>query len=334
MRLLVLGGTRFLGWAVVDAALKRGWEVTTLTRGESGPPPAGVDARTGDRTTAAGLAALNTGEWDVCIDTSGFVPRHVLASARALDGRVGHYVYVSSISAYPGWPLEPVTADSPVHECPPDAGPDDGDYGTLKAGCERAVQAVFGDASTLVRAGLLVGPHDNTVRLSWWLSRIARGGEVLAGGRPDQPTRFIDVRDLAAWMLHCGAANTSGSYPATAAPGSSTFGGLLTACVGATGSDASISWVEDQFLRDAKVEPWGELPLWIPAAEAPHTWDTDTSAAHDAGLTCRPLEETVADTWAWMREVGPDKAVGTRDGQGLDPAKERAVLTAWHARRN
>ncbi|MCW2505919.1 MAG: NAD-dependent epimerase, partial [Actinomycetia bacterium] len=182
MRLLVLGGTRFLGRAVVDAALARGWQVTTLTRGESGAPPAGVRALTGDRTTAAGLAALDGGEWDVVVDTCGFVPRDVLASARALHGRVDHYVFVSTVSVFAGRPADQITAQSPVHDCEPDAGPEDGDYGQLKAGCERAVASVFGDAATLVRAGILMGPHDNTVRLSWWLARVARGGRVLAPG--------------------------------------------------------------------------------------------------------------------------------------------------------
>jgi len=336
MRLLVLGGTRFLGRAVVDTALAAGWHVTTLTRGESGTPPVPVDARTGDRTTADGLAALDAGEWDVCIDTSGYVPRDVLAGARALDGRVGHYVFVSSISVYPGWPEEATSVDSPQHECKPDAGPDDGDYGTLKAGCERAVEDMFGAASTLIRAGLLVGPHDNTVRLSWWLSRIARGGEVLAGGSPDLPTQFIDVRDLAAWMLHCGQNGVSGPFVSTSLPGSSTFGRMLAAARAVTGSGASITWVDDEHLLDSAVEPWTELPLWTPVDTAPHTWDADSVPARDAGLACRPIEETVADTWAWMREVGVEAAVGTRVsnrvGAGIDAAKERAILDAWHGR--
>jgi 2'-hydroxyisoflavone reductase len=332
MRLLILGGTRFLGRAVVDTALTSGWSVTTLTRGESGAPPPEVDARTGDRTTPEGLAALERGEWDVCIDTSGYVPRDVLAGARALDGRVGHYVFVSTISTYPAWPTDPFDADSPVHECAPDAGPDDGDYGQLKAGCERAVEQVFGAASTMARAGLLVGPHDNTVRLSWWLARFARGGEVLAGGEPDLPTQLIDVRDLAAWMLHSGTDGIGGAFLATALPGSSTYGGMLAACQAATGSGASITWVEDAFLRDAGVEPWTELPLWMPPTEAPSTWTADSSATAAAGLVCRPIAETVEDTWAWMREVGVETALGKRDGHGLDAEKERSILTAWHAK--
>jgi 2'-hydroxyisoflavone reductase len=291
-----------------------------------------VDSRIGDRTTAEGLAALGDSEWDVVVDTSGYVPRDVLASARALHGRAGHYVFVSTISTYPGWPTEPVDAAARQHECAPDAGPADGDYGKLKAGCERAVEQVFGAASTLVRAGLLVGPHDNTIRLSWWLSRLARGGEVLAGGSPDLPTQLIDVRDLAGWMLHCGEQGISGGYVSTALPATSTFGRMLDAGRAVTGGDARITWVDDKHLLDAGVEPWTELPLWIPVDTAPHTWDADSTPAFDAGLRSRPIEETVSDTWAWMTSVGVEAAVGSREGAGIDPAKERAVLDAWHRR--
>jgi len=332
MRLLVLGGTRFLGRAVVDTALAAGWEVTTLTRGQSGEPPPTVDSRIGDRTTSDGLAALGDGEWDVVVDTCGYVPRDVLASARALDGRVGHYVFVSTISTYPGWPAEPVDAATPQHECAPDAGPADGDYGTLKAGCERAVEQAFGAGSTLVRSGLLIGPHDNTIRLSWWLSRLACGGEVLAGGSPDRPTQFIDVRDLASWMLHCGEHRIWGGYVSTALPATSTFGRMLAAARAVTGGDARITWVDDKHLLDADVEPWTELPLWTPVDTFPHTWDADSRPAYEAGLRSRPIEETVSDTWAWMTTVGVERAVGSQEGAGIDPAKERAVLDAWHRR--
>jgi 2'-hydroxyisoflavone reductase len=326
MRLLVLGGTRFLGRAVVDSALALGWQVTTLTRGESGEPPPAVDARHGDRTTPEGLAALGGGEWDVVVDTCGFVPRDVLASARALYDRAAHYVYVSSVSAYPSWPAQVVTGATPTHDCAPDAGPDDGDYGVLKAGCERAVTSVFGEAgSTIARAGLLAGPHDYTVRLPWWLARFARGGEVLAGGDPGQPMQLIDVRDLASWML----LRNPGAFVATSPPGSSTFGGLLASCARVTGSDARVAWVPDGFLTEAKVEPWTELPLWSPPADAPNTWTADSAPARATGLVARPIEETVADTWAWMTEVGVERAVGSRYGHGIDPVKEREVLAAW-----
>jgi nucleoside-diphosphate-sugar epimerase len=333
MRLLVLGGTRFLGRAVVAEALAAGWDVTTLTRGVSGAPPAGVDARTGDRTTEAGLAVLDGGRWDVCVDTSGFVPRDVLAGARRLAGRVGHYVFVSSLSVHPGWPMDPIGPDSPGHDCAADAGPDDGDYGVLKAGCERAVTEVFGAAATLVRSGLLVGPGDNTARLSWWLDRIARGGKVVAPAAPDRPMQLIDVRDLAAWMLRCGSERLAGAYAATAPPGSTTFGELLAYCRQVTGSDAVLRWVDDATLLAAGVEPWGELPLWLPPDQGPNWWNVDTAPAHARGLRCRPLRDTVADTWAVQRVAGmaPPAPRPTAAGSApatLSPEKEAAVLAA------
>ncbi|MCW2504081.1 MAG: orotate phosphoribosyltransferase, partial [Actinomycetia bacterium] len=192
--------------------------------------------------------------------------------------------------------------------------------------------SVFGDAATLVRAGILMGPHDNTVRLSWWLARVARGGRVLAPGDPGDPAQLIDVRDLAAWMLHCGERRIGGAFIATSAPESATFGQLLGECVAATGSDAQVAWVPDEFLIGQGIEPWTELPLWSPKSQAPHTWDIDSSESAAAGLVIRPLAETVADTWAWMRSVGVDAAVGSRPGFGIDPAKESAVLAAWLGR--
>jgi 2'-hydroxyisoflavone reductase len=341
MRLLVLGGTRFLGSAVVAAAVNAGWSVTTLTRGKSGyvPLPPAVDARHGDRATADGLAALDGGEWDVCIDTCGFVPRVVGLGAARLAGRVGHYVFVSSLSAVPSWPDEPVRGTPPRRDCPPDAGPDgsvpggrppgsgeQAGYGDLKAGCERAVEQHFPDSSTQVEAGLIVGPAEDIGRLPYWLHRVARGGEVLAGGRPDQPVQLVDTRDLAAWMLRCGAERTTGRYAATSPPALTTFGDLLAECVRATGSDASVRWVDDEFLLANGVEPWSELPLWMPLGMGPHAWDVDTGPAEAAGLVCRPLGDTVADTWQWLRAHPPPPRSDRIPAVGMAEETEKRVL--------
>ena len=338
MRLLVLGGTRFLGRGVVDAALATGDEVTTLTRGVSGSPPDGVEALHGDRTTTDGRVLLAGRDWDVVVDTSGYVPVVVGAGAKVLADRVGHYVFVSTFNVYPGMPAEPVTADSPVYDCPPDAGRPDGefevaDYGRFKAGCERAVDQYFAGRSTHVRAGLIIGPHDNSARLPWWISRIARGGEVLAPGQPDNPARFVDARDLGAWCVHCGCERITGAFPASGPDGQTTYGALFEAARAATGSDATFTWVPDEFLVEHQVGAWSELPLWSPLAQAPALYDQDTSAALAAGLRCRPIEESVADTAAWIRTLDELPTRPTMLGPvGMDPDREKALLAAWHAR--
>jgi len=326
MRLLVLGGTKLLGSAVVRTALEGGWDVTTLTRGLHGAPPPEVDARLGDRTTADGLDALGDDEWDLCIDTSGYVPRDVRLGARRLAGRVGRYVFVSTVNVYPDWPDKPLDADSPVSDCPLDAGPDDGDYGYLKSGCERAVLESFPDATTINRSGLIFGPRDNIARVSWWVQRVAAGGEVLAPGRPDQPLALIDARDMAQWML--GA--PPGAFIVNSRAGTQTFGSLLSAAREVTGSDATFTWVDDQVLLDAGVEPWTELPLWLPASMAGHAWDLDVAGAYETGLRIRPLVESLADVWEWVREHGlpaPEHAERpTEQEQRLAPAREREIL--------
>lgn len=334
MRLLVLGGTRFLGRGVVDAALATGAEVTTLTRGVSGSPPAGVEAVHGDRTTADGLGALRGREWDVVVDTSGYLPRVVGAAARLLADRVGHYVFVSTLNVYPDWPERPIGAGSARHDCPPDAEPDGdarAEYGRLKAGCERAVDQYFAGRSTHVRAGLIVGPHDDVGRLPWWIARIARGGEVLAPGAPERALRLVDARDLAAWCVECGRAGHGGGFPATGPAGQTSYGELFEACRLATGSTARFTWVPDEFLLAREVEPWTELPLWAPVSAAPALWDQDTSDAERTGLRCRPIAETVADTAAWLRAAGTPPQRADRPAPGLDPAREATLLAAWHA---
>jgi 2'-hydroxyisoflavone reductase len=336
MRLLVLGGTRFLGRGVVDAALAAGDEVTTFTRGVSGEPPDGAEALRGDRTTAAGLATLAGRDWDAVVDTSGYVPVVVGAAAKLLADHVGHYVFVSTANVYPDWPVKPVGADSPVHDCRPDAGRADGEfdpeqYGPYKAGCERAVDQYFAGRSTHVRAGLIVGPHDDSGRLPWWISRIGRGGEVLAPGEPDRPLRVVDARDLGTWCVHCGRTGVNGAFPATGPAGQTTYGALFEACRAATGSDATFTWVPDEFLVEHEVGVWTELPLWAPVAPAPALHDQDTTAAEAAGLRCRPPADSVADTAAWIGSVS-ELPIRPRmlPPSGMDPDREKALLAAWH----
>jgi nucleoside-diphosphate-sugar epimerase len=324
MRVLVLGGTVFLGRHVAAEALARGDELTLFTRGRHGAGlfPDATHLR-GDR--AGDVGALRDGEWDVVVDTSGYRPEHVAASAGLLADRAAHYVFVSSVSAYPGWPAEPVDEDSPTWH-------DDGNdaYGPQKAACERAAEAAMPGRVTVVRAGVIVGPHDPIFRLPWWIERIARGGEVLAPGDPGRTVQLIDARDLAAWMLECGRRRLSGPFCATAPPGVTAMRDVLHSIAETTGSDARLRWVADDALRAAGVEPWTELPLWMPEDEGPGGWRVRTARAQAAGLRCRPVRETVGDTWAWLRgggagEVDPDTPHRAR---GLDPAREREVLAA------
>jgi 2'-hydroxyisoflavone reductase len=334
MKLLIIGGTSFLGRATAVEALRRGDNVTTFNRGQTGADVEGVEALRGDRDDEAALAQLTGREFDGVVDTCGFVPRVVGKSTRALADNVGHYAYVSSISASGHWPGEVARDDDEGPPCASDAGPDDGDYGVLKAGCERAVREVFGDRSTIARAGLILGPHENVGRLTWWLARMARGGEVLAPGDPGRAMQLIDARDLAAYLLDSIVARTSGTYNVSAVPGNATMGSWLGAAARAAAVDAELTWVADDFLLAHDVETWTELPLWSPTGgDAGNVWNADTTGAARTGLTCRPVSETVADTWAWMvaEEIAPDDEVGRFRGNGIDADKERRILAAWHA---
>ncbi|HUK95062.1 MAG TPA: NAD-dependent epimerase/dehydratase family protein [Gaiellaceae bacterium] len=323
MRLLVLGGTKFLGRAVVDAALARGDEVTLFNRGQTSPElfPE-VEKLRGDRD--GDLAALERREWDAVIDPSGFVPRIVRDSAELLRGSVGHYLFVSTGSVYadpsPGFDETAPTAELTE----PDSEDVLAHYGALKAACERVVAEVFPDAHTNVRAGLIVGPHDPTGRFTYWPLRVAAGGEMLAPAPPERQIQFIDVRDLAAWMVEACDRGHVGTYNATCECRS--FGELLAAC-----GDVEPVWVPDEFLVEHEVEPFSELPLWLPG-EAAAFLQGDVSKAVGAGLRFRPLDATVRDTLAWAQEAGEQLVTdrGLRQGRaGLDPAKEAELLAAW-----
>jgi nucleoside-diphosphate-sugar epimerase len=337
MRLLVLGGTRFLGRAVVDEAVSRGYDVTTFTRGISGHPRPGAESLFGDRTRPEDLRQLQGREWDGVVDTSTLAPAHVAASARLLAGQVGSYTYISTISVYSAWPAEGVSEGSPVLECPPDAEGtvESLGYGELKAGCERAVNEALPGRGLIVRPGLIVGPHEDVGRLPWWLTRFARGGPVLAPGEPDRPVRVTDVRDLAAWV----ADNTRRKIPGTVnvpGPEGTTFGGLLVACDEATRASqekpAAIRWVSDDVLLDSGVEPWMELPMWAPPKpEFEGIWRASGDRALRTGIRYRPLADTVHDTWQWLKQEAaatgkPVTGFARRPGIGLDAAREQEIL--------
>ena len=327
MRLLVLGGTEFVGRAVVEAALGRGWEVTVLNRGHR-EPPAGVRALRGDRLAPGGLDALaeGEGEWDAVIDTWSAAPRAVDDAARLLADRVGRYVYVSSCSVYAWAPPAGYGEDAPLVEgASPSA--DKTDYARDKRGGELAALGAFGaERSVFARAGLILGPYENVGRLPWWLGRVARGGPVLAPGPRDLALQYVDVRDLAEWLLGSVERELSGAFNVISARGHATMGALLDACVDVTGGAAELRWAEPDVVLSAGIEPWTQLPVWVPPGsegyDALHS--ADVSLAVGAGLRCRSVEETVADTWEWLR--GVPEYVGRAAAVGLDPAVEAKVL--------
>jgi len=327
MRLLVLGGTHHVGRAVVETALARGDEVTAINRGVSGVLPDGAQARHADRTDRDQLAAaLGDDAWDAVIDTWSRAPRVVADAAGLLADRAGHYGYVSSESVYAWPPLPGADESAPVVDGDP-ASDDGSDYAAAKRGAELAVLEHFGGRSVLARAGLILGPYELVGRMPWWLRRIERGGDVLAPGPADLPIQYIDCRDLAAWMLHAADESISGAFNAVSRPGHATMGSLLGAAVAATGSDARLVWVGHEVIEAAGIEGWTELPVWVPpVGETAGFHSSDVSAIYAAGLTCRPVEATVADTWRWLQAEGdpPVREGGPR--HGLDPEKERAVL--------
>jgi 2'-hydroxyisoflavone reductase len=333
MRLLVLGGTRFVGYAVASAAVRRGWDVATFNRGMSGPDVAGVRALRGDRANAADLArAAEAGPWDAVVDTSGYVPREVLATCQRLEPVTRNYVFMSTVSVYRGWPAEPLTEASEVLYCPPDAGPEYGEdtedgptaYGYQKSGCELAVTTTFGaDRSTVLRPGVVLGPREYVGRLPWWLNRVAAGGRVLAPGSPDRSIQPVDVRDVAEFTISAAGKKISGAYNIAAPVGRETFGSMLGACARVTGSGAEFVWVADEQLLAQGVRQWSEIPLW---RTFPGVWRVDSVAAQAKGLSCRPLAATVEDTWLWMQETSAPVNDQRADEIGISREREQRIL--------
>jgi 2'-hydroxyisoflavone reductase len=322
VRLLVLGGTKFLGRATVEAALARGHEVTLFNRGETNPElfPEAEKLR-GDRT--AGLAELRGREWDAVIDPSGYLPAVVRDAAESLAGATGHYLFISTISVYASV-AAPNDESSPLAELgemPDDRMLEDySNYGALKVLCEEAVAEAFGERHATVRPGLIVGAHDPTGRFTYWPHRIARGGEVLAPAPPERKVQFIDVRDLGSWLVDLSERRAAGVYNATH-PGH-TWKEVLETCREVAGSDAAFTWVPDSFLAERDVGEWMELPLWIHDPDEAGMHETDVSHALAAGLTFRPLADTIRDTLALARPTAE---------AGLGPEREAELLAAAHS---
>ena len=314
MRVLVLGGTKFLGRAAVEAAA--GHEVTIANRGQTNPELFPEVERI-QVDLAGDLGALAGREWDAAIDLDPTqLPRHTRRRAELLRDAVGHYVFVSTISVYAD-PSKPIDESSPVLE-PPDPEPEAFDpevYGNLKTGSERAVQETFGERCAIARAGLIVGPHDPTDRFTYWPRRLAEPSPVLAPGRPEQRVQLVDARDLGAFLVRLAEERTAGVFNATGPAEPLTLGETLARIA----PDAELVWVGDETLLAAGVGPWMELPLWLPGDEHAGLLDADVSRALAAGLSFRPLEETARDTLAWSLEAGEQRPTLTRE-------KEREIV--------
>ncbi|RKP56842.1 NAD-dependent epimerase/dehydratase family protein [Cohnella endophytica] len=331
MKILILGGTAFLGHHLVHSALKAGHEVTIFNRGrtqtDSGQPFPGVEKLTGDRD--GNLDSLKGKRWDAVIDTSAYVPRIARDSARLLADAVDRYVFISTISVYENF-LEPGRDEgSPVGKLEDPASEDVGaNYGPLKAACEQAVEEEIPGRALMIRPGLIVGPQDPTDRFTYWPARISKGGTVLAPGKPEAIVQFIDVRDLADWIIRMTEQRRTGVYNATGPATPMSMFDFLDACVNTIGSDARLQWVDDEFLLNRDTGPWIEVPLWLPGTgdtkEARYLLNVDCRRALADGLTFRPLADTIEATMAWDASRKE-----TERRAGLAPGKESQLLEQY-----
>ena len=328
MKLLILGGTRFLGRALVEAALAAGHDLTLFNRGQSNPElfPE-VEQLRGNRD--GNLEALQGRRWDAVIDTCGYVPRLVRASAELLAGAVDHYTFISTLSVYSDPTIVGMDESAPVGRLEDETTEEiTGEtYGPLKVLCEQAATEAMDGRALIVRSGLIVGPHDPTDRFTYWPYRVARGGEVLAPGQPDDPVQIIDVRDIAEWTLRATEARLAGPYNVTGPDYRLTLGDVLRTCCQVSASDADFTWVSDAFLLEHEVAAYTEMPLWVPA-EYPGFDRFDVSKALRNGLAFRPLEQTVRDTLEWQAT----RPAGHEWRGGLTSEREAELLRIWHGR--
>jgi 2'-hydroxyisoflavone reductase len=330
MQLLIIGGTVFLGRHLVEAALARGHTITLFNRGQHNPElfPE-VEKLRGDR--ASDLSALAGRRWDAAIDTCGYVPRVVRTSAQLLADAVEHYTFVSSISVYADFKKLGIDENDPVGKLEDESVEEvtGESYGPLKALCEQAAERAMPGRVLNVRPGLIVGPHDPTDRFTYWPRRVAQGGEVLAPNRPEHGTQIIDVRDLAEWMIAMVEQRQVDIYNATGPEYQLTIGQVLDESRSASGSDAQITWVSERFLLDAGVQPWSEIPLWVPEEDPDNAGfdQVNCAKAIGAGLRFRRLAETIGDTLTWDATLPADRELRA----GITREREAELLAAWQA---
>lgn len=339
MKVLILGGTRFLGRALVEEALARGHEVTLFNRGTNKETFPEVEQLIGDRNGETAL--LKSRKWDILIDTCGFAPHQIRKVAAVLGDNIEHYTFISSISVYKDWIPLNITEDYQLLTSLPEDKLADAEagklspyeyYGELKALCEAEAEKHWPGSVLHVRAGLLVGPFDYTDRLPYWIQRVAKGGNILVPGRSARPVQLIDIKDTAAWIFHMAENKKAGTFNVTGPNEVLTIEKLLNTCKMVTNSNASFVWAEEKFLLKHKVQPWTEMPLWIPEnspleGEAkPWTgaFSFNIEKAVHAGLAFRPLEDTIYDIYQWekARKNNERKA-------GISLAKEQELLELW-----
>ena len=332
MRILILGGTSFVGRAITLEATSRGHQVTTFTRSTL-PPGATeglVETLFGDRTEPNAYSFAEGRQWDVVIDTWFTAPRVVQESATKLRDHAPYYAYISTCSVYDGDPL-PLGVNEDFQTVLADPSAESTNYPADKRGAELAVIAAFGaERSLIARPGLILGPHEWPARLAWWLRRIAEGGEVLAPGPKDLPLQYIDARDLASWLVPSIEKNLTGIFNTLAPAGHSTMQALLELCKSTTTSDAHFTWVPTDYLLEHEIEPWSELPIWI-APDMYGFYNFDQSKARAAGLFCRPIHQTVVDTWQSLLTEPQSELPPGRIPPGIGREKELSVLAAWAA---
>jgi 2'-hydroxyisoflavone reductase len=336
LRILILGGTGFTGPHQVRYALSRGHQITLFNRGKQPHEwPGAVDELIGDRNTGD-LKALEGKEWDVCIDNPTSLPFWVRDAGRVLHGKIKHYIFISTISVYAD-NLKPADESAPVASYPgKDAMAEtieslraNGElYGPLKALSEQEAEKQFPGKATIIRPGLIVGPGDETDRFTYWPVRLARGGEVLAPGDGSDPVQIIDARDLAEWTIRMAEAHTLGTFNATGPEHPLPMKGMLTGIATAIHADAKLIWVSTDFLESEKVEPWSDMPVWVPArGDTAGFAKRSIRKALDAGLTFRPLDTTAADTLAWFKQQPAERQAKLKSG--LTSAREAEILAKW-----
>jgi 2'-hydroxyisoflavone reductase len=338
LKILILGGTAFLGPAVVNEARVRGHEVTLFNRGRTNADLfPDIERLKGDRD--GDLESLKGRRWDVCLDDSGYIPRMVKDSAELLAPNVGRYIFISSISVYKDFSVKGINEKSPVGTLADEAiaaaktqkDITGENYGPLKALCEQAAEKACPGRTCVIRPGLIVGPMDRSDRFTYWPVRVARGGEVLAPGTPDTVTQVMDVRDLAAFAVRCMEQKTTGVFNATSAPGELTMGELLDACRRVSASDATFTWADAKWLEAKEVQAWSDMPVWVPldGDSAGHPF-VDVSRALKAGLVYRPISETVRGTLDWW-QTEPQERRDAPMKAGITAEREAELLAAWHS---